>query len=91
MLIKKLSAVLAAVCIGVSCLSGCDKNSENKNNSAPQTEQEWRQAMIEKSIYSYGNTSRMKNKIKQAQSGEKTTVAYIGGSITEGLTAGANY
>ena len=90
MLIKKLSAVLAAVCIGVSCLSGCNKNSGNKNNSAPQTEQEWRQAMIEKSIYSYGNTSRMKNKIKQAQSGEKTTVAYIGGSITEGLTAGAN-
>lgn len=36
-------------------------------------------------IYNMGNTARLRNKIAKAQSGEKTTVAYIGGSITEGV------
>ncbi len=36
------------------------------------------------SIYHMGNTSRLRKKVEQAQAGEKTTVAYIGGSITEG-------
>ncbi|MBR1529009.1 MAG: family 43 glycosylhydrolase [Oscillospiraceae bacterium] len=35
-------------------------------------------------IYQFGNTSRLWEKIQKARSGEKTTVAYIGGSITEG-------
>lgn len=36
------------------------------------------------SIYSMGNTARLRQKVEQAEAGEKTTVAYIGGSITEG-------
>ncbi len=36
------------------------------------------------SIYQMGNTARLRSKIEQAESGKKTTVAYIGGSITEG-------
>lgn len=36
------------------------------------------------SIYSMGNTARLRQKVEQAESGQKTTVAYIGGSITEG-------
>lgn len=36
------------------------------------------------SIYQMGNTTRLRNKIAQAEAGEKTTVAYLGGSITEG-------
>lgn len=39
------------------------------------------------SLYSLGNTERMKEKIEKARSGEKTVVAYIGGSITEGIGA----
>ena len=35
-------------------------------------------------IYQFGNTSRLCDKIQKAQSGQPTTIAYIGGSITEG-------
>ncbi len=36
------------------------------------------------SIYQLGNTSRICEKIEKAQNGENVTLAYIGGSITEG-------
>lgn len=36
------------------------------------------------SIYQMGNTARLRQKVEQAESGKETTVAYIGGSITEG-------
>lgn len=55
----------------------------------PETDEEWTQAMYDKAMVSYGNTSMMQNVIKKAQSGEKVTVAYLGGSITEGISAGA--
>lgn len=35
-------------------------------------------------IYQIGNTARITEKIKKAQNGEDVTLAYIGGSITEG-------
>ncbi|MBR7084950.1 MAG: SGNH/GDSL hydrolase family protein, partial [Oscillospiraceae bacterium] len=35
-------------------------------------------------IYQFGNTSRLWDKIQKAQSGKETTIAYLGGSITEG-------
>lgn len=35
-------------------------------------------------IYQFGNTSRLVEKIQKAQNGENVTLAYIGGSITEG-------
>lgn len=35
-------------------------------------------------IYQLGNTSRLNEKIQQAQKGDPVTVAYLGGSITEG-------
>lgn len=92
---RKITAIGAAFIMGVSCLSGCkasDSLTDTKNSSpvssSPTTDEEWHQAMLEKSLYSYGNTTRMMNKIRQAQNGEKITIAYIGGSITEGLTAG---
>ena len=44
--------------------------------------------MVERSLTSIGNPSRIKAKIEQAKSGEKTVVAYIGGSITEGYAGG---
>lgn len=56
----------------------------------PETDEEWTQAMYDKAMVSYGNTSMMQNVIKKAQSGEKVTVAYLGGSITEGISAGAD-
>ncbi|MFT3951757.1 MAG: SGNH/GDSL hydrolase family protein [Oscillospiraceae bacterium] len=56
----------------------------------PATPAEFHTTAVEKSLVTYGNTARMQEKIKKAQSGAETTVAYIGGSITEGLTAGAD-
>lgn len=93
---KKIIALGLCFCLGASCLSGCGNSDSSKDTTttsevekAPETDEEWTQAMLKKSLYSYGNTTRVVNKIKQAQSGEKTTVAYIGGSITEGVGADA--
>ncbi|HWT76819.1 MAG TPA: SGNH/GDSL hydrolase family protein [Mobilitalea sp.] len=43
--------------------------------------------MIENSLISTGNNYRVKKAIEKAQKGEKVTIAYIGGSITEGAGA----
>lgn len=40
--------------------------------------------MIERSLVTKGNTARMRNALEKAAKGEDITVAYIGGSITEG-------
>ncbi len=44
-------------------------------------------AMISRSLMSMGNIARLGQKIKKARSGETVTVAYIGGSITQGAGA----
>ena len=62
--------------------------SAQESEKLPTTPEEWHDAMISKSLVSYGNTSKMQEKIKKAQSGEKVTIAYLGGSITEGISAG---
>lgn len=43
-------------------------------------------AMVERSLMTTGDMTRMANVLKKAENGEEITVAYIGGSITEGLT-----
>lgn len=53
-------------------------------------EEAQRQFMIENSLMTLGDTSRMVNVMKKAANGEEITIGYIGGSITEGLTAGAD-
>lgn len=42
------------------------------------------------SLLSTGNNARLKNAIAKARSGEEVTLAYIGGSITEGALASPN-
>ncbi len=42
-------------------------------------------AMVERSLLNIGNAYRLQQKIRAAQAGEDITIAYIGGSITEGL------
>lgn len=44
--------------------------------------------MVDRSLLSTGNMTRMANVFKRAQNGEDITAAYIGGSITEGYNAG---
>ncbi len=44
-------------------------------------------AMIERSFLNLGNTRRLKAVMERAKAGEEVTVAYIGGSITQGAGA----
>ena len=54
------------------------------------SEEDQRRLMIDNSLMTLGDTSRMENVLKKAAAGEEITIGFIGGSITEGLTAGAN-
>ena len=97
------AAAALALCLAVLASCG-EENSSSKADSTsqsaasqaessgesktPETDEEWQQAMLEKAMVSYGNTELVQNVIKKAQAGEEVTIAYLGGSITEGLTAG---
>ncbi|MCM1055695.1 MAG: GDSL-type esterase/lipase family protein [Bacteroides sp.] len=52
------------------------------------SEEEQREYMINNSLMTLGDTSRMINVMKKAEAGEEITVGFIGGSITEGISAG---
>lgn len=52
------------------------------------TEVTWMDAMIERSLISKGNNNRLKALLDKIRNGEKVTVGFIGGSITEGYMAG---
>lgn len=45
------------------------------------------QYMVEKSLYRLGNTQRIHKAIEKARNGEKVSLVYLGGSITEGSNA----
>lgn len=96
--IRFMSMLLAAAMAFSGCANSSADNADpavteisdtTVTSAEPQTSEEFHQAMIARSLYSTGNTTRIKEKIRQAQSGEKTTIAYIGGSITEGISAGS--
>lgn len=55
---------------------------------APSTPEEFHRAMVTRSLYSVGNSTRLRDKIDKARAGEKVTMAFIGGSITEGVGGG---
>ncbi len=59
-----------------------------ETTKTPETPEEFHKAMVYNSFVQFGNTYRLEKKLSQMRSGEKTTVAYIGGSITQGLNAG---
>lgn len=52
------------------------------------TEQEIYDLMVQRSLITTGDMTRMANVLKRAENGEHITVSYIGGSITEGYNAG---
>jgi lysophospholipase L1-like esterase len=53
---------------------------------APAEELSDREKIIKRSLVSVGNTERFRRVFAKAAAGEEITVAYIGGSITEGYT-----
>lgn len=98
-------ALLTAGAFMTACASGSKEDSspaesttasqtgapaESAPEKLPETDEEWDAAMINTAMTSYGNTKPMQDVIKRAQSGEKVTLAYLGGSITEGISAGSD-
>ncbi len=62
---------------------------EPSSTPVPLTEEEQIHLdMLERSIISTGNNERMKKVMEKAGNGEDVTLAYIGGSITQGYNAG---
>lgn len=51
------------------------------------SEEEYRNLVVNRSIVTTGNTDRLKKVFERANKGEEITVAYIGGSITEGYNS----
>lgn len=68
--------------------SEADESSEEE--IIPTTYEEYYEVMLKKSLVSVGNPNPMLDIMDRAKNGEEVTVAYIGGSITEGLTATPN-
>lgn len=60
---------------------------EEETESLSEEEQIY-QDMVDRSLLSVGNNARMKAVMEKASAGEDVTIAYIGGSITEGYNAG---
>lgn len=102
MKLMSLIALCTTFAISMTFFAGCSdtgsssgkvtssKTVDSVADEQPETDEEWHNAMIKKSLYTYGNSSLVQEKIKKAQAGEDVTIAYLGGSITEGLTAGSN-
>lgn len=79
----------------VSSTGGTDTGSSTDIPSEPDnseidysklSEEEIYDLMVERSLMTTGDMTRMANVLKKAENGGEITVAYIGGSITEGLT-----
>ena len=99
-----LTTVLVAICLAAGCgQKGVEENNmQNQENEitvgpteaptatpVPLTEEEQIHLdMLERSVISTGNNERMKKVIEKARKGEDVTLAYIGGSITQGYNAG---
>lgn len=79
----QITALTAAAVLTGTALSGCGAPKE------PETPEEFRAAMIERAVVSTGNTARLNRVFEKAANGEDITIAYVGGSITEGYAAGA--
>ena len=100
MRIKKLLCLLTAAAMVCGMAAGCSSGDteseseavssqaeESSSEAEPQTDEEWTQAMLEKSLVSYGNVTKMQEKLTAAQNGEEINISYLGGSITEGVGA----
>ncbi|MGN0675366.1 MAG: SGNH/GDSL hydrolase family protein [Oscillospiraceae bacterium] len=90
---KKL--ILPMILSAVIAFSGCTvSDSESQTDASvsetAQTaeltpEEKEHNDMVQRSFVQFGNTHRLESKLAKAANGEEMTVAYIGGSITEGV------
>lgn len=89
-IISGATALAMGMCIFSGCSSKDDSSSKESVLSDPYASMTVEEAMIARSYLSSGNTYRLKKAVTKAQSGEDVTIAYIGGSITEGVGATAD-
>ena len=86
-IMKRTFAFILAVVSALVLMCGCTAEKEKpaleliKNHT---TFDEWMNNAKIKSLTNLGNTQRLKAAIEKAKSGEEVTIAYLGGSITEG-------
>lgn len=66
-------------------------DSEGSSAGGEMSKEEAYQKMVERSLMTTGDMTRMANVLKKAENGEEITVAFIGGSITEGLTVAPSH
>lgn len=83
---KRLTMIGAAVLSAALLLTACGDTAQKSTatdtsavseavSKVPETPEKFQAAMVSRSLYSLGNTSRLKAKLRQAQSGEDMTVA----------------
>ncbi|MBE6854900.1 MAG: SGNH/GDSL hydrolase family protein, partial [Ruminococcus sp.] len=88
---KRFRYMTLCLTLAASMLTGCGgggNSSAVQTTKAPETAEEFRAAMVSRSLLSVGNTTRIRAVMEQAKAGGEVTLAYIGGSITEGYNAG---
>lgn len=99
---KTLLVMLAGFCLAVGCGQNSTEESNMQNQEVTMTptatptptpvplteEEQIHYDMLERSVLATGNNERMKKVIEKARKGEDVTLAYIGGSITQGYNAG---
>ncbi len=77
---------LATVAVKFYLHDGFDAPEVEEENAVDFTSPYY-QEMLEKSLMQTGNNVRLKNAMEKAQRGEDVTIAFIGGSITQGAGA----
>ena len=88
MMVLLLCALLLCGCTGqdrTEQTEGKETTMQTQQTQETQAELTDYDRMVERSLLNIGNPARLQAKIRAAQSGEDITIAYIGGSITEGL------
>ncbi len=87
-IMKRIITIVLTLVMILGMMSGCDTAKGEKPAlefiDKPATYDEWMNNAKIKSLTNIGNTTRLKAAIEKAKAGDPVTVAYIGGSITEG-------
>ncbi|MBN2717491.1 MAG: SGNH/GDSL hydrolase family protein [Deltaproteobacteria bacterium] len=78
---RNILLLMCTLLFCVSCEAGKDSPAEERFDDWVSSQQ-----MLERSLLSLGNTYRIKKVLAKVARNEDVTIAYIGGSITEGYT-----
>jgi len=78
---RKLLTLLLALMMAVMLFAAAALAEQKEDDNV------FTRKMLENSLISVGNTERIQAAIQKARNGEQVTIAYLGGSITEGSAA----